>query len=121
MLISRDEGNICDEDLERIVDVLWSNAIADSTVTKSLRSASFEAKGAGSKEGTGHTGTNLRDDQILHVLEASPFASVSPDCSDDTLTENKGVSVPDEIPQLCETEIASISPPPLGGTETNGG
>jgi hypothetical protein len=60
-----------------LVNVLRSNAIAYSTIPKHLRSASFKAKVAGSDERPGDRETNLTDDQILHVLETSPFASVS--------------------------------------------
>jgi hypothetical protein len=59
-----------------LVDVLESDAIACFTVTTYLRSASFEAKGAGSGEGPPDPGTYLRNEKILHALEISPFASV---------------------------------------------
>jgi hypothetical protein len=59
-----------------LVDVLGFGAIASSTVTKYLRSASFEMKGAGLDERPRDLGTNLTDNQILHAFEISLFASV---------------------------------------------
>jgi hypothetical protein len=58
------------------VDALGSDAITYSTGIKYLRSASFEVKGAGSEEGTADSGTNFKDDQILHALEISPFGPI---------------------------------------------
>jgi hypothetical protein len=43
---------------KELVDVLGSDAIADATVTKYLRSASFEVKGTGWDERPGEPGTN---------------------------------------------------------------
>jgi hypothetical protein len=81
-------------DIQRgLVDVLASNAIAYSTVTKHLRSANFEVKDDGSDERPGNPRTNLTNDQILHTLEIFLLHQV-PDCSDEPLTENNGVSAP---------------------------
>jgi len=54
-----------------LVDVLASNAISYSMVTKHLGSANVEVKGDGSDERPGDSGTNLTDGQILHTLEIS--------------------------------------------------
>jgi hypothetical protein len=59
----------------KLADVLGSDAIAAATISKSVRSAGFEVKGAGSDEGPGDPGTSLTDGQILHALEISPFPS----------------------------------------------
>jgi len=59
-----------------LVDVLGSDAIPYSTAATYLRSASLSVKRAGSDERASDPGRNFTDDQILHALEISPFASV---------------------------------------------
>jgi hypothetical protein len=55
----------------RLLDVLASNAISYSRVTKHLGSANVEVKRDGSDERPGDSGTNLTDGQILHTREIS--------------------------------------------------
>jgi hypothetical protein len=59
-----------------LIDVLGSDAIPYSISAIYLRSASVSVKRAGSDERASDPGRNLTDDQILHALEISPFASV---------------------------------------------
>jgi hypothetical protein len=95
--------------LRELLEILGPDAIAHSMVRKSLRSSSFEVKGAGSDEGPRDPGINFTDDQRIHKFERYPFASVR-QFARMTLFAKHAVSVLYGIARLCEQEIALVFP-----------